>query len=483
MRGDLIRLAAAAWLLATARTATAQPVTITLEPSRVGASLSRELMGVNMANWFDITRGGVREALANAGIRAVRWPGGSESDLFHWRTNHVCPDAFANLSSTFDRFMSEIARPLRLKVSITLNYGTNETCDGPGDVAEAIAWINHAGRMHDRIARWTIGNEVYGSWEADRHEKPHDAATYAEAVATSWYPRIKAAQPRARIGVVVEPGRHPDWDTIVLSRARYDFVELHFYAQNAGHENDAYLLNEAPSALADEIATLRRELADAHRPEAPILVGEIGSVNTHPGKQTMSITQALFAGMTFAELMSAGVTRAHWWLGFGGCNDASTGNFSDSLYGWQDFGGYMIFSDGMPEDGCRNAPKIALGVPFPTARALTMLRDVARDGEHMLDVTVAGPAATLRAYGMTHRRDRILLLFNLDGSNAAKVLAGIAGVPRGSGATMTTYGRLQYDRSRQGQWEGPVTTGFGPWTDRLPIELPPWSMSVLTIRE
>ena len=76
---------------------------------------------------------------------------------------------------------------------------------------------------------------------------------------------------------------------------------------------------------------MQSELSQAGKSGVPIYVGELGSVNTNPGKQTMSITQALYAGQAIGTLMQLGVPRATWWLAFGGCNTTSTGNFSSSL--------------------------------------------------------------------------------------------------------------------------------------------------------
>ena len=65
--------------------------------------------------------------------------------------------------------------------------------------------------------------------EYDLHNPPHDPTTYANAVATGFYQQIKAKDSKAQVGVVVDGSSA--WDQIVLTRAKYDFVEYHFYAQ------------------------------------------------------------------------------------------------------------------------------------------------------------------------------------------------------------------------------------------------------------
>ena len=439
--------------------------TIAVNPATIGAPISPLLRGVNMANWFDVTQQGVATALKSAGMQSVRWPGGSESDQFHWQTNSACFGAYVDPADTFDTFISTLAVPDKLHVAVTLNYGTNSACNGPGDPNEAVAWVNHAAATGAPVDYWTVGNEVYGSWETDLHTPKNDAATYAQAVATGYYPLIKAAQPKALVGVVVNPGWQPAWDPIVLAQAKYDFVEYHYYAQNPGSESDTYLLQSAPQALTAAINQLKAELAAAGHPDTPIFLGELGSVSYNPGKQTTSITQALYAGMVQAELMQDGVARATWWLGFGGCSDAgSGGNFSSSLYGWQSFGGYMVFSDGLPEYGCSSAPALALGVRLPTANTLAMISKVATGGEHMLGVTLSGTPPTLRAYAMTHGAGYALVLFNLDQNNATAVTVSVAGVASGTSASTLTYDKATYDKSQSGVWAGPTARALGKWS-------------------
>jgi glycosyltransferase involved in cell wall biosynthesis len=213
---------------------------IEVETAEVGAPLADRLVGVNMANWYDVTKDGIGETLSTFRISALRWPGGSEADRFHWQTNSACAQAYINPNSTFDRFMQLVAQPGGFDVSITLNYGSNAACNGPGDPLEALAWVDYACAANFNVTYWTIGNEVYGPWEYDLHPKANDAATYAAAVAGDYYPLIKMAHPDALVGVVVNPDWTPPWDPLVLANAKYDFVEYHFYAQLPGEESDSY---------------------------------------------------------------------------------------------------------------------------------------------------------------------------------------------------------------------------------------------------
>jgi hypothetical protein len=454
--------------------------TVDVESGKPGAVIDARVLGANFAAWYDITQPGLASSLQQTGFTAVRWPGGSSSDEFHWQSNTLCNGGYFNANSTFDNFMTDVALPAKVDVAVTLDYGSNSACNGGGDPSEAAAWVNYANNTKKYgVKYWTVGNEVYGSWEYDLHQIPHDPTTYAQAVATGYYPQIKAVDPTSQVGVVVEPNWNPAWDPIVLSQAQYDFVEYHFYAQAPGQESDSYLLTQAPQALTAGVQAVQADLAAAGHSTTPIYVGELGSVYTDPGKQTTSITQSLFAGQVLGELMNDGVFRSTWWLAYGGCSDPSSGNFSKSLYGFQDFGGYMIFSDGTPEYGCPNAPVVPRGTPLPTVRAYQVMSQVAQSGEHMLATALGGSSQNVRAYAMTHGTGYGVVLFNLDKTAATSVAVSIDGLTSGSKLAFTTYGKAQYDKSKKNVWAGPVSKKSGKWTGPFTVNLPAWSMTAI----
>jgi hypothetical protein len=465
---------------------------VALHPGALGARIHAGVLGANSAVTFDTSLPGQSAAYRNAGMKAGRWPGGSAADEYDWQTTTGCrAKYYVWKSATFDRYMQSIARPAGLDVEVTVNYGSSHqpACVSPGDPKLAAAWVHYANVVqHDAIRWWEIGNEVYGSWETDKHALAHDAATYATAVGE--YARLMKAQDRAiQIGVSVSPGAldpaGKNWDEYVLAHAPFDYVDLHYYAQQPGKENDAYLTATAPHAFAAILAKVKAELVAAGKPDAPIEVGEIGSVYDKPGKQTASITQGLFAGQAIGEMLAAGVQRAEWWVGNGGCG--MNGNMSDALYGWQDFGGYAIFSDDLPTPaygGCAAATEtIALGTLLPTARIYQVISRAgfASEGEHMIGISVPAGLATVRAYAATHGSGYDLLLFNLDPDNAVTVPVTIDGAPGLAGYTSLTYGKAQYDRSREGTWAGPVAGKRRPWTSPAMLTLPPYSMTAYTI--
>lgn len=434
-----------------------------------------------MAAWFDQTHPGVAAALHGAGIALARWPGGSLSDQYHWQNSTTCGGGYVNPNSTFDNFMQDVAIPARLDVAVTLDYGSNAACNAGGDPNEAAAWVDHANNVkHYGIKHWTVGNENYGSWEYDLHPLKNDPPTYAAAVATGFYPAIKAKDASSQVGIVVSGGYSPSWDAYVLVHAKFDFVEDHFYAQGPGNESDSYLLTKAPAALAAQVAGVRSAMNAAGVPASvPIYVGELNSVYADPGKQAMSIVNGLFTGMAVAELMKQNVHMATWWLGFGGCG---VGNQSPQLYGWQNFGGYMMLSDGTPEYGCNNAQTTQFGTPFPPARAYQVLAQFAVPGNHLVNVDVDPSKPLVRSYAATRGNGFALLLFNLDENTTDPVTVTMSNTPRTSfQATTIVYDRAIYDRSKNGIWDGPVTTSLGTLGKTFTVTLQPWSMTVVQL--
>lgn len=475
----------------TSSAVTVAPVTssITVDQSSSGPAVSDHLLGMNMAAWYDPTTAGVVPAFQAAGIKVIRWPGGSWSDDYHWATNTMCGN-YPNTNATFSNFVNDLVNPGSFDVSLTANYGTNATCNGPGDPSEAAAWIAKAKSINAHVTYMTVGNEEYGSWEDDMHMPKNDAGTYATAVGTAstssgYYSLIKAADSSVQVGVDVNPGNNPLWDPIVLSKASYDFVEYHFYPQAPGEESDTYLVQQAAQDLTKALNTVKAELATAGKPKTPIYVGEMGSVYSAPGKQSWSITQGLFAGQVLGEMMNAGVSRATWWIGFGNCDEGSggvaLGNMSSSLYGWQTFGAYNVFSDG-PTDGPCGVGSGPLGTMSPTARAFQLFSEVAVSGESVLSANVSGDTTNVRAYAATNNGGTALVLFNLGEFVSQPVVVSLSSQTTSADVSVETYSKALYDQSQTNVWAAPTTKDLGAQAMPLSLTLDPWSMNVVIIK-
>lgn len=444
--------------------------------------ITRNQVGANLGVWYDTSRTGVSDTIKATGARLLHWPGGTISDNYHWQTNSLCKNSYG--AADFDRFMDDVAIPIQAEVALTVNYGTNATCDGGGDPAEAAAWVEHVVNKGYNVHHYTVGNEVWGDWSPDLHATPHDAATYAAAVGTSssggYYQQMKTMDPTAQVGVVVM--NNPAWDSVVLNQADYDFVEYHWYAQAPGSESDTRLLMDAPDNLRQAIASLRTELAGAGKPsDFPIFLGEVNSVFGSPGKQTMSVVNGLFTGMAYGELLEASVPMTAWFMGIG--LECFPGNTDDGLYGWQGAGTYSQVSNGYAAGTCGSgSPAIPFGTVFPSGRAQQLVSRFAVPGSQMLETTVASTLTDVRAYGATRETGYALMLFNLDKNVGKEVTVGIANTARRRfTATAITYGKRQYDDSRYHIWTEPVTRALGEVQAPMIISLPAWSMTVLML--
>ncbi len=487
--------------------------TVTVNQSSTGPAVTDQILGMNLAAWYDEVGNAtaVNGAFAQAGIRAIRWPGGSWSDEYHWQTpntssNPNLPFMCENNSngvpngstswggySTFGQFVTSIVQGGNYDLALTADYGTDAACTGPGVPSEAAAWAAAALADGITVSHMTVGNEEYGTWETDLHNPPNNAATYAAATAggSGYYALIKAASPKTLVGVVVNPGNSPAWDPTVLADAPYDFVEYHYYPEAPGAESDTFLVQQAAQGLTANINTIKSELKTAGKPNTPIYVGEIGGPYSNPGKQSWSITQGLYAGQVLGEMMNDGVSRLTWWIGFGNCNGAA-GNDSNSLYGWQDFGAYNVFSDGATYDPtCPGAGPS--GTMSPTARAFQLFSSVAVTGESVLTASVAGDTTDVRAYAATHSGGTALVLFNLNETTSEPVTVALSSQNASAGITVESYSKAIYDLSGSptgspadpagtSTWAPPTTTSLGAQSLPLLLTLSPWSMNVVIIR-
>jgi hypothetical protein len=470
---------------------------VTVDLASSGPAVTDKLLGMNMAVWYDLVSNqtGIVDAFQAAGITQVRWPGGSDSDLYHWATNSECDGGYADANDTFSNFVNDMAVPANLDVALTANYGSNTTCNGGGEPSEAAAWVTAALADGITVSHSTVGNEEYGSWEYDLHSTPNDPTIYAAAVVgtTGYYQSIKTASPNTLVGVDVDADNTTGgWDNTVLANAKgsYDFVEYHYYPETPGEERDTFLVQQAAQELTTNINTLRSELTKWGTPGTPIYVGEIGGPYSNPGKQSWSITQGLYAGQVLGEMMNDGVSRLTWWIGFGNCN-GSNGNDSTSLYGWQDFGAYNVFSDGPSDSTCPGGGPI--GTMSPTARAFQLFSQMAVNGQTVLTATVAGDTTDVRAYAATNPNGTALLLFNDNETTPKQVMVTLSGKSSSSSVNVTTYDKAIYDLSGSptgtppdpagtSTWAPPITTSMGAQSLPLTLTLTPWSMNVVIIQ-
>jgi len=121
--------------------------------------------------------------LPEAGIKLLRYPGGGYSDNYHWSTHTMTPWPDGNrgylaAKSDFGNYASVLERT-GTAAMITVNYGSNLDSNGPGEPAEAAAWVAYANGLPDDatvIGTDSTGRDwqTVGYWASIRAAAPLD---------------------------------------------------------------------------------------------------------------------------------------------------------------------------------------------------------------------------------------------------------------------------------------------------------------------
>jgi hypothetical protein len=400
------------------------------------ATVPDTALGVNHAIWdAQLGTPAVSGLLADAGVRMLRYPGGSYADIYHWR-DHTAPGGYVAPNTDFDTFMAA-ARRGNAQPMIIANYGT-------GTAQEAADWVRYANVTKKYGATyWTIGNENYGNghygaaWEADDHadKSPSEYAANVVEYATA----MKAVDPAIKIGAVLTmPGNWPDgivgsgdahpWNRTVLERAgtAIDFVDVHWYP---GGGTAAEALTK-PGQLDDAVHLLRSQIDAYAGPNA----GRIGISLTETSAGVGPNTQpgALFLADTYTGLLENGVFTVQWWNVHNGIGTVST------VAGQTDYGDFGILSSG----GCTADNSVCeppLNTPFAPYHALRLLGSFARPGDQLVRAGTDNPLVSAHASRKANG-DLAVLLVNKDPAQSHTVDLGYHGwTPAGSVPTVASY--------------------------------------------
>ena len=435
--------------------------------------------GINTACWNEfMTDAPVPSLYKQAGITAIRFPGGSTSDVYHWQTNTSTSNSgqYVNPNNTFDAFMG-VVKASNAHAVITVNYGSNPDGTDGAAPSEAAAWVDYANNTKKYgVKYWEIGNEVYGNkeynlnYETDDHADQSPAAYGKNVVLFSQ--AMKAKDPTIKVGaVLITPGGYPDgqspdWNTNVLANCggAIDFVIIHPYAQEPGSESDSGLL-ATPKTYPGVVAKLRAlitQYCGSRASKVEICLTEFNSVTYNPGKQTVSLVNALFLADGISTWLKYGVTGVDWWASH---NGPLTGdNNSSSLYGTATFGDYGILSTG-------DNPEPAAETPFPAYYGFQMLSRLGRPGDTYVPSTSS--QSLLATHAVLQKNGHLaLLLINKDPSNSYAAHVKINGFTPAKGAYDYFYGENSATLS-----SGAATAGV-----TFTRTLPPYSMTVVQMQ-
>ncbi|WP_326669156.1 LPXTG cell wall anchor domain-containing protein [Streptomyces canus] len=379
----------------------------------------------------------VTSLMKAAGVRQLRYPGGSGADEYHWKT-HTYGDGTGWIPSNtdFDHFMAT-AKKVGAQPILTANYGS-------GTPQEAADWVKYSNVDKGYgVKYWEIGNEVYGNghygngkgWETDNHADKSPKEYGKNLVAYS--KAMKAVDPKVKIGAVLTtpgfwpdaekaPGDSADWNNTVLSIAgrSIDFVIVHWYP---GGKTTADLLN-TPSRIAGVRSSLRSLIAKytgSRAASVEIAVTENGAVGS-PAQTSQAA--ALFAPDTYMTWFEQGATHVDWWNLHNGTDQAPT-----TVNGQTDYQDGGILSAGTCAGG-KCEPR--RDTPFPTYWGIRSLTALAKPGDTMVKSSSGNSSVTVHAVRNSTGGLNVMLT-NKSPQNAAQVSLSYAGFTPAAGAVTT----------------------------------------------
>jgi hypothetical protein len=412
-------------------------------------------IGLNTAVYdSDMNDTAIPGLLKAAGIDALRYPGGSYSDIYNWQTDTATDSGFVAPGTSFSDFMGT-AQGAGAQPIITVNYGT-------GTPALAAAWVQDADVTNNYgIQYWEVGNEVYGNgtyganWETDSHCNTslngtpvtvgsEPAQTYNcgpveyAANVKQYISAIHAVDANAKVCVVLTtPGFWPDgvtnseypqaWNQTVLAAlgSATQCVIVHYYP---GGSSTAGMLTD-PQDISGIISTLHSEISQyagiSNAASVPVLVTETNSsidMDTQPG--------ALFAADMYMTWLENGASNVDWW------NEHNGEGTVAAVDGATDYGDQGIFSNNTDYGGTTEP---AVDTPFAPYYGIEMLTKLGAPGDEM--VTSTSSNALVRVHAVRRAGGSLdVLIDNEDPSNSYTVGLTYSGFTPSGSPTVYTLG-------------------------------------------
>ncbi|WP_055588742.1 cellulose binding domain-containing protein [Streptacidiphilus griseoplanus] len=392
-------------------------------------------VGTNVAVYDgNMNHSAVPGLLNAAGIKTVRYPGGSYADIYHWQTN-TTEGGYVAANTDFDTYMGTVkaagAQPI-----VIANYGS-------GTPQEAADWVRYANVTKGYgVKYWEIGNEIYGNgeygagWETDHHSS-HSATTYATNL-LQYASAMKAVDPTVKIGAVLTtpgnwpdgitgPGDTQDWNHTVLSIAgsKIDFVIVHHYPTSTSEADLLAKPHAEIPGMASTLHSLISQYAGAHAADVGIAVTEANG-NTYRD----TAPNGLFAPDEYLTWMENGAFNVDWWALHNGtdCSKVTT------VDGATDYDDYGVLSSGA---SCEPA----LNTPFAPYYGTQMITKLGAPGDTLVQAT--GSSSLLTAHAVKRANGDVdVMLINKDPSNAATVSLSYSGfTPSSAAPTVYTYGK------------------------------------------
>jgi hypothetical protein len=463
-------------------------------------TVDSRVFGINTAAWDGyLDSASTISILTNMGNQALRWPGGSWGDVYHW-TNEAWNTGATSARNwgSFTTNFIHVATNTHAQVYMIANYGSST----PEEGAFGVRLCNVTN--HCNFKYWEVGNENYGSWEEDINtnlayfgqEVAHDPWTYAMRF-KDYYSAMKAADPTIKIGAVAVPDEvsyannmnHPavnpvtgttnyGWTAVMLNTMRTngvtpDFLIEHNYAPGDG---DTYNLLWTRTWVGNA-ASLRQIVNDYLGSN---VATNIELVDTEFGpegdKQWISLVGGLFAADAIGQILQTEFNAFLWWDLRNG--QATVTDSDNALYGWRTNSSGGVITDQGVLNGNVLPPN---GNCYPSYYCMKLMKYFARGGDTV--VTVTNDYQLLGSYAVQNT-DGCLTLLLINKSSYASLTAAVnlAGYVPSTNATVYSYGIPQDNAARTGvgsmdiaQTNSPVAGADFSYT------FPPYSATVLKL--
>jgi hypothetical protein len=428
-------------------------VNVTVNATSGLGAIPQGAVGLNTAVYDgDMNDTAIPGLLKAAGFDAMRYPGGSYSDIFNWQTNTAAEGGFVAPNTSFANFMTT-AQGVGAAPIVTVNYGT-------GTPALAAAWVTNAKTNGDNVKYWEVGNEVYGNgtygadWETDSHcdtsaggspvtigSEPSQTfdcgpSTYAKNFLAD-QSAMQAADSTSKVcAVLTTPGFWPDgvtnsqypqsWNQTVLTAlgSHTQCVIVHYYP---GGSNAAGMLTD-PQDIAGIVSSMHSQISQyagiSNAASVPIIVTETNStvdLDTQPG--------ALFTADMYMTWLESGAANVDYWNEHNGEGTVSTVN------GATDFGDQGMLSNASNSGGTAEP---AADTPFAPYYAVEMLSKLGAPGDEM--VTSTSGNALVRIHAVRTAGGALnVLVDNEDPSNSYTVSLAYSGFTPSGSPTVYTF--------------------------------------------
>ncbi|MFC3345957.1 cellulose binding domain-containing protein [Streptomyces echinoruber] len=417
--------------LSSRASAAAADATVTVNADAGLGVLGPAALGANAAIWdAHMNDPEVASLMKAAGVGALRYPGGSYADIYHWK-DHSAPGGYVAPGTGFDDFMGTVkaagAQPV-----IIANYGS-------GTPEEAADWVRYANvTRHYGAQYWEIGNEIYGNghygsgWENDTHadKSPKEYARQVKAYAAA----MRAVDPTVRIGAVLTtPGNWPDgvigsgdagdWNHSVLAEVAHDidFVSVHWYPGGSADDPAVDKVARLPGELR-EIRNLLDRYAGTDAARIGIAMTEVNA--STGGTPFTTRPNGLFAADAMMTALENGVFTVDWWDTHNGAGTVST------VDGETDYGDMGMLSNAT----CSGSVcEPAANTPFAPYYGIKALAALGGAGDTMVASGSSSPRVSAHAVEQADG-DLAVLLVNKDAGAAHTVDLDYAGFTPDRGA-------------------------------------------------